>query len=301
MPSGMYVFYGETYGPPGSIIISTDLVNFSYNTTSIPINKMVCGNGIFVGANNPAIYRSIDGLTWDGSDTGFFGGPVAALLYANGFFVAGGSDGSSLVHLETSPDASTFISKTLSSGIGVVSSLAYGNGVYMASASYGEATHIHTSTDINVWTATLSSPSFSTDYLCYGNGIFMAAATVFIDSLFKIKVALSNDNGDTWAEYIVLEDIATTLVFYNGLFVLGTQYGHLYTSTDGINWVLRPGFNAYNRKVDTLLAGNGIIIATTGHPDMFEGTCELRISYDAVAWDMQSIDYMRILASAVSL
>jgi hypothetical protein len=159
----------------------------------------------------------------------------------------------------------------------VITDIAYGNGKYVASCSFGQNTTISQigySTDgikWNFYDSTIFKTS-SIGSITFGKGIFVAGD-------YDGKIAYSND-GINWNEIQNLpfgNSSIYHLEYGNNVFVLGTQDGKLGYSIDGISW----------NVVTDLIFGGGSIFDLKFVKDTFIASCSNEITYskDGIYWE----------------
>ena len=89
--------------------------------------------------------------------------------FGNGLFVAVGDAGK----LFTSPDATTWTSRTSGAGASIINFVAYGGGLYVAG---GESSYFRTSPDGITWTSR-SSAMTTGSAAVWGNNLFVAVGS----------------------------------------------------------------------------------------------------------------------------
>jgi hypothetical protein len=181
-------------------------------------------NGLFVGSYGDSFYTSSDGATWTAAPSAageigyFFRGGIT---YGSGVFVAVGGFG----EIETSPDGTTWTSRTFRASDTSLLDVTYAKGTFVA---VGDNT-IVTSSDGSTWISrTLSDPRPSLRAVTFGNDTFLAVGTHLYTS----------PDGATWTLVgYGFEDIA----FGNGTFV-AVAGDTIVTSPDGSTWTIRSPF-----------------------------------------------------------
>ena len=140
------------------------------------------------------------------------------------------------------------------------SSVAYGNGLWVAVANTGTGNRVITSPNGINWTARTSAADNSWNCVAFGNGLFVAVASSGTDS----RVMTSPD-GITWtARTSPVNNSWTSVTYGNGLWVAvagAGSGGRVMTSPDGITWTSRTSAagNAWN----SVAFGNGLFVAVS--------------------------------------
>ena len=205
---------------------------------------VAAGNGVYVAAGTGGIlYSSTDGTHWTVRQSGVSGNlNYFDVYYANGLFVAGGTDASTVTHLTTSPDGVTWTDHALTLGTSTFADhIGYGNGTWVAVNQVAL-----TSTDGVTWQQhsmepLTNQPSF--DSPVFANGVFASLGT---DSTAQ-PIYYSADGGVTWqpaATSLPTTDFMFSMASNGHGFVLtgidvtvsSGPAGVVYTSTDGKTW-----------------------------------------------------------------
>ena len=221
------------FTPPTPPDLKTDLV-VTYSAITVPqISSLTFGNGTFVTGGTPILFSTDDGLTWQPS----LGGGTAS--FQNGIFFALNTPFSSRDGRNWQP---------FGTDIGYWSSLAFGNGVFVASTAKG----IAVSSDGETWQTT-SNASYGG--VVFGNGRFLGIH----GAGFKFS---SSSDGVLWTDLSVelppadpdcLTDCPQwqyldQLIFANGQFITSGTAGKF------------PGFQAfYNYPARLLTSINGAL------------------------------------------
>ena len=279
-----YGFYGITYGAGlfvavgyngsnNSVATSPDGINWTLRTTpGSGWRSVVYGNGVFVAVGDNGTSRimtSTDGISWTSINQFTTSGYLyVAYGLVNGTtptFVAVGHIGANRIIYSTNNGASW-------TGIATYDaftwySCAFGNGNFVALSS--DATYALYSSNATTWTQTTAfQVGHDWNAVTYANGLFVAVSGGSGGSgtggqNLTSRVATSLD-GITWTNRYSPDTIKLTGVVYgDGIFVVlgnsGTGYRTI-TSTDGINWVLRPSAND-SIGWRQVCYGNGIFVA----------------------------------------
>lgn len=187
------------------------------------IDEIAFGNDTWVLVGSSGIRTSQDFTNWELlEDDDINLTRYKAITYANGRFVASGSDGIMI----TSIDGFSWQRSTFEGG-GRRDKVVYGNGVWLAAGS-----SVIASTDLNNWFEILPDSGAT---LAFGDRQFL-----FIASDANATVYRSGD-GKTWENVASLPGLATSdiasLTFGKGLFVACGDEIHV--SADGVNWTKR--------------------------------------------------------------
>jgi hypothetical protein len=227
---------GALYRP---LLTSTDLVNWSYNTSASALlsdgSGIAYGNNIWVlggskiSSNNTVIY-STDGNTWANSNSTLTS-VCYAVVFANNMFVAGGNGTNSMAY---STNGSTWTAIT-SNAPSPCYGIAYGNSTWVAVGG----SRISYSSNGTSWTG-VANPfgGNGTGYgVAYGNGVFVAISG---DGTYKI---IYSANGSSWtgvtlpSEFANYSFYATNGITFNGTyFIIASGDPMMIYSSDGITW-----------------------------------------------------------------
>jgi hypothetical protein len=156
-------------------------------------------------------------------------------------------------------------------------SVAYGNGLFVAVANSGSGNRVMTSPDGITWTSRTSAADNGWFSVTYGNGVFVAVAANGSGN----RVMTSSD-GITWTSQTSAADNDWNSVTYgNGLFVAvaGSGTGNrVMTSSDGITWT--SSSSAADNSWNSVTYGNGLFVAVAG-----SGTGNrVMTSSDGITW-----------------
>ena len=143
-------------------------------------------------------------------------------------------------------------------GISAISSVAYGNGVWVAG---GNAGNLRTSTNDGVTWNTQTS-NFGTSAICsvaYGNGVWVAGGQ-------GGTLRTSTDNAVTWnTQTSNFTLIINSVAYGNGVWVAGGQGGTLRTSTDNaVTWNTQTSTSNFTSSILSVAYGNGVWVAGGG-------------------------------------
>ncbi len=161
------------------------------------------------------------------------------------------------------------------------SSVAYGNGLFVAVVYKGFGNQVMTSPDGITWTSPTSVPNNAWTSVTYGNGLFVAVAEHGTGD----RVMTSPD-GITWTSRLSAADNGWSSVTYgNGLFVAVAWSGsgnRVMTSPDGITWTSR--LSAADNGWNLVTYGNGLFVAVS-----WEGVNDgVMTSPDGINWTIRT-------------
>ena len=156
------------------------------------------------------------------------------------------------------------------------SSVAYGNGVFVAVSTSGSGNRAMYSGDGKTWQTATTPADNGWTSVCFGNGLFVAVA----NSGTGNRVMTSPD-GQVWTLRTSAADNSWLSVCYgNGLFVAVASTGtgnRVMTSPDGITWTSRT--SAANNSWSGVAYGGGVFVAVA--PD---GANRVMTSSDGITW-----------------
>lgn len=164
----------------GNISTSTNLSSWTTRSSVAAAVRSIASNAdgtmIVAGTNTNSttgilgVYSSPDGITWTQRGGGIIN--VTKVIWANGQFVAVGSNATPAGVIRTSTDGITWTTR-YSGSSDTFTDVAFGNGVYVAVSS-GSVNKFYTSTDGIAWTAR-GLTTFPQMYsIAFGNGTFWA-------------------------------------------------------------------------------------------------------------------------------
>ena len=264
-------------GGGGKIATSVDGETWTEQTSPFgdDINAMVYADGIFVACGmDGAIASSVDGETWTARTSGT-NDALYKVKYLGGRFIAiGGLGGAGQNALLTSSDGITWTLATTTFGAGIVTDIAYHNGMYVA---VGWAGVVNTSYDAVTWTSRTST---------FGVNAIYAATYVDDLDLFVIagtgaRLATSPD-GITWTSRTTgfgAYDIKV-MAYGEGLLVIAGENSQIFTSPDAITWTARTSQYTDPSTIVTVLEyGDGYFWA-------LGELGEASVSVDGVTWQL---------------
>jgi hypothetical protein len=257
--NGRFVYLGVA----GSIATSTNAFDWE---TDRPIDGQqqftgFCyGNGVFVGLGQRGIYSSQNGTSWTQVYTPIANGPTAG-VFAKGGFLAGDIDG----HLYQSDDGLAWRQSTVSLPSSI-QALLFDGTQYIAVLNYG--TSFATSIDATNW-APISPPIAAnalTGLAANGRLVFSGASGALVSGTSPTELSVINpglggdlvdvaagpsnyvavtsgvimvsDDGLTWRQLPGYPSRPMHFIRYShGRFIAGCDWGVLFTSSNGINWV----------------------------------------------------------------
>ena len=217
------------------------------------------------GTSNATAYQTVAGAAAATAWTA--GGTLPSSTWSSvAFGVYGGSQtwaavGGTAAGAVTN-DGVTWTTKALPTlGAGTYSSVAFGNGTFIAVSTGNNATAIYSS---GIWIAGGSLPtSASWTSVTYGNGRFVAVASGGTNTAYSL------DNGVTWATAPAGLPTSTTwndVEYGQGLFLaVATGTSNSAISQDGINWALKtmPSSSAWSDMAFGNINGNPVWVAVS--------------------------------------
>ncbi len=281
-------------GDPGTVVVSTNMNTWtiaSIGSTEQIIRVRYLNSTYFALGLNGGIYTSPDGLAWQLNHTLVSGGTAAPgidpnqvtdITYNGSLYVAVGNFGA----IVTSPDAKAWTKQN--SGLSVsatssLSSIAYGNGRFVAVGGQGGAPVLVTSTDAVTWVAQTTLPSESR------NGI------IFVNNQFVICCSsqwiYTSPDGLSWATQSLglLNRTFQDISYGNGLYVItGKDISTgstpiILTSPDAITWTQRTSAISGDLKRVSFDNNQFISIAST------TGSGFVQTSPDGITWTQKTV------------
>jgi hypothetical protein len=254
-------------GASGVILTSTDGANWVLRagaTNQVVLHAVTYGSNGFVavgeatssGNSQPAVWVSPDGTSWTSEDVSFanmtFGHWLLGVTYGGGLYVAvGGNYTTNTVWTSPNGAAWTMRDSHLSnSGLNPISSVAYGNGMYVAAGAW-----LITSPDGVTWTQQNSSAWYRLYAMTFSNGRFVGVGPYS---------RITSTNGINWtvggpptADYIY------GVTYGDGYYVcLG--YKPAYT-IEGTNWISQT--NSFSGNA--IAFGNSVFVAVDSSGNIF--------------------------------
>lgn len=112
------------------------------------------------------------------------------------------------------------------------SSVAYGNGLYVAVAATSSTNSVMTSPDGITWTVR-SAVAKQWQSVTYGNGLFVAVSCGTVCGDSGTNIVMTSPDGITWTSRTGASDLYwSSVTFGNDLFVAVSYFGGVMTSTD---------------------------------------------------------------------
>ncbi|MFS0726402.1 S-layer homology domain-containing protein [Paenibacillus sp. 1P07SE] len=221
---------------------------------------VVYGHDMFVGVGKTAdasiegtIQTSTDGLNW--TERAWIGKGVntalQAVAFGDGRFAAVGNRGT----IMTSLDGLSWEDRSLEAFTGNLSSIAYGNGTFVAISGSLGGIRIVTSSDGENWTELPGPhPGHSSPRIVFGNGYFI---------ILLGNQALTSTNGQTWTSITLNRTINANAVIYGGgQFLTVGNNGQIYMSVNGLEaWV--PGMSNTSRTLTSVIYSENVYYATS--------------------------------------
>lgn len=148
--NGIYLGFLSGGGTLPIYSFGNQYANLLNTSPTANTSDVAYANGIFYGVGTNQSGRvSTNGTTWNSQSVSFPSSTddASAIAYVNDRWIVG-SAGSTL-SISTSPTASTWVNTGLTTNIGVINAIAYGNGVYVLGGS--TTPHITVSTNGTNW------------------------------------------------------------------------------------------------------------------------------------------------------
>jgi hypothetical protein len=272
----------------GSIFTSPNGATWTKSASSLDsvFQSLTYGGSKFVGVgftgdyhgSAPVISTSTDGVDWSKKSLPVTDGALNSIVYGNGTFVTAGyywkygpnSTYTVVSTILTSTDGDVWSPASLPDGIanGRLISVAYGNGLFVASGFDSDRLALFTSSDGITWTPHKSHSTTSEMYIwAYGNNLFVATEYFWLDPTGRSRtVILTSPDGLSWTKRYTLPDNVEikSLRYGNGVFVAVGE-GNLLSSSDGIRWTKRSAPTPYS--VRSLAYGNKtfVVVGSAGN------------------------------------
>jgi hypothetical protein len=280
-------FSSVTYGTSAASVTNKALTgNVATLTTALPhpylVGTVVTITGVDATFNGTYTITATTSTTFSYAKTA---GDVASAAVSPvgtasaGLFVSVGDGGTQ--SCATSPDGITWTARTTPLSGTAYNAIAYGNGVFVASAtSYPSPNGVITSPDGVNWTAR-TTPAGDWRGLTFANGLFVAVSPGATGS----RVMTSPD-GITWtSRTAAAANSWYSVVYGNGLYVAVSITGtgnRVMTSPDGITWTSRTSA-ADNQWYDVTFAdGRFIAVAQSGTGN------RVMTSTDGINWSTET-------------
>jgi hypothetical protein len=259
----------------GNAISSTD--GITWTSTAVGSGNwftLATGNSLFytINVNTTNALSSTDGITWT----------VRTLSQSGNWqALAGGNNTWAAISYNTTDTIYSTNGITWQSGNGIsqsnrnFSSMAYGNGVFVATSESGHTTAARSTNGIT-WTMESIAESKTYMKVAFGNGRFVAVA-------LNSTAAASSTNGITWSVGTLPSSqgwrvVACKDTTFVSLAINTTQAA---SSTNGITWTTRT--LPINTNWLTLAAGNSIFFATGS------GNSAAASSTDGITWTLRTL------------
>lgn len=241
----------------GTLSVSTNgsgWLNLASVVTTTLINGAAYGRGAFVAVGDQStILRSVDGAKWTRIAAGSLSNPnLYAAAYGGGTLVAVGSQG--LVLASTN---GTDWTTATNAGDTLLQDVVYANGQFLAVGSGGA---ILTSANGSVWRSTGSTDFGPLAGAAYGNGLYVVGNGTGI---------LTSPDATHWSQP---ETIVTnfdllwvkTLAYGAGRFVAAGYGGHIWASTNAVDWVPANSGTGANLYHATYANGTFLVVGDAG-------------------------------------
>ena len=175
--------------------------------------------------------------------------------------------------IRSSLDQTIWVSRpSTASQMGDWSSVAYGNGTFVAVAQSGSY-YVKTSPDGITWTTRTAATAQYWNNVAYGNGIFVAVSTCCGSG----NRAMTSTDGITWTSRAGLSYDWNAVAYGNGMFVAVGESGHVMTSPDGITWTWRN--SGLSRAWKGITYDNGLFVAVG-----LDGSQRVMTSPNGITW-----------------
>lgn len=268
----------------GSVVETTvDDSSSPFALYNLPANgtytTIAYGNGIYVIAKanttNVLAATSTDGITWTDRALPISNNSFNKVYFANGYFYIGVPQGGLTSGFTyRSIDGITWTDNS-SGTVGCAGGVAYNGAIFVLIAKTGNA---YTSTNGTTWALSASSLGNPVNNDDATGSCLISVGTTFY-YLTGGTVRTSTD-GITWTSTTLPAGAATkaSITYGNGIWIIGTQNGGQYRSTNGTSWtyISNAVGNAYGAAY-----GNGIfMLSQNGTPST---------SPDGLTWTNQSI------------
>jgi len=249
----------------------------SLQTTQSFNSLTSCGGSFFAvgdGSSNSVIVQSTNGHDW----TTVYNGSVVSLggvIYGTNGFMAVAQDGSVLTSSNGLVWTASNIAASSSTLFGAA---AYGNGLYLATASISSGYPIRRVEPI-VYCST-NGMNWSGPYaLNYGINAITFAKNIFVGVGDGASIQTSPD-GTNWKTQAYFGSNLSAIGFWNGQFVAGGN--GVFTSTDGTNWA-----SVNNEFLQSMTYGDQGFVALYGAGD---GLVDISFSPDGTNWESRGFD-----------
>ncbi|MFO1475087.1 MAG: hypothetical protein U1F98_00375 [Verrucomicrobiota bacterium] len=278
----------------------TVATGYDFTSATAALGRRVATANSGIGG---AVFYSDDGIRWFQSGSGSTNGPLNAVAYGNGLFVAAGGVGSRSAILTSAsgadwapvflgvslpisavvhggsgfvafPGSATLLSADgtnwawASPGIGrSVSAACWGAGQYVAAGPTGG---LFVSPDGQTWTQTYTNAGALTD-VAYGNGLFIAVCS---------NSVLTSLDAIHWGVNPLPVSNAIGVGCGAGTFAISGSQGTILTSSDGTNWLAQSAV-ATNRLSRVLCSG--------GRINLFGANGSMLSSTDTTNWALLSV------------
>ena len=222
----------------------------------------------------------VSGYTITNAGSGYTSVPTITVLDTTARYVAiSGSTGDNCYATRASIAAGSTWTAGTSTAKTDLTSLTYGNGVYVAVGGTASAV---SSTSGNIWTSrtipTLSTGTYSS--VTYGNGTFVAISTG------SLETAISS-NGNSWATGGNLPSSAawSSIAYGNGRFVAiaGTSRKAAYSIDKGVTWTASASQLPSSQTWTRVSYGHGLFLAVAS------GTDVCATSPDGINWTARTM------------
>jgi hypothetical protein len=264
--NGIFVALGE----PETLLTSSDGTDWLWHFPPFELSgwatRLSFLNNVFF-ATEP-LATSSDGIAWTNHYSEIVSQP-GLLSYGNGVFVGAARDlGPLLISLDG-------VAWTNTGQHGFeASSIAFGNGLFVAVGIFGQYGAILTSSDGRGWTyrRAMNDGQEQPRSIIFGNGRFVVHGYFGHSESGTVTNILTSSDGISWVTHVApgfvsRDEDPAALAFGAGTFVIGgignTNFNlFVASSADGENWIAHDLGTNYNRsEIRSLAYGNGTFVA----------------------------------------
>lgn len=265
---GLFVAVGgkpnaaEAETPIDSAVIRTSPDGIAWTTLNPGYTRWLSdvsyGSDQFIAVGKSGtILTSADGIEWEGRDSGTTN-DLSGIAHGMGTYVAVGGFDESHVIL-SSIDGITWIQRA--SGSNVLSSVAFGNGKFVAAGVFYDDrgdyhTYLLNSPDGIQWQQVGGDFRFRINAIAFGSGRFVAVGSFFLSGS-NARTIVSTD-GVSWTQSNAGGPALYGVGFGNETFVSVGQYSYVRSSINGLNWDARL-FDS-RRNLSGVAYGNGTFV-----------------------------------------
>lgn len=277
-----------TNGNGRSVYYSTNAITWSAATTPSQMGftnprtfKYLNRNYVWIDVTQgTTIAYSTDATTWNTASVGTQSVQPLAAIYGGGYYVLGAGGG----NLYVSTNLSTWTTRTSANtgDTGTITSVAYGNNLYITvgSASAGGGL-ISSSTDTVTWTTRLN-PGYVQRGVIYANNQFV--------SVGNNQSVITSTNGITWTTRITTgTETYFSVAYGNGVYVLCGAPNIIRSSTDAITWTTQTSPLEASCSLYTVAYKNNLFVVTGSMSYEINPTMQYATSTNGVTWTSRTV------------